>query len=115
LSEAGREVLAVDTDPVKLRDLPCDTMLGNVDHIQVFESAGVERASMVISALQIEESNNLLTYRCRSLHVPVAVHAFDGSVFDDLRRYGADVLIDSKMQGNVRLVTILAEEGIVDA
>ena len=39
---------------------------------------------MVISALQIEDTNHLLAYRCRSEGVPCAIHAFDISVVEDL-------------------------------
>ena len=35
-------------------------------------------------ALQIEDTNHLLAYRCRSAEVPCAIHAFDLSVVDDL-------------------------------
>lgn len=114
LSEEGRDVLAIDTDPRKLRGLPCRTLHGDIEHEEVAEHAGCDRASMVVSALQIEETNRLLAWRCKLHKVPVMVHAFDGSVVADLKAIGVDELLDSKTLGSMTLVTRLAEEGVVD-
>lgn len=113
LVESGERVLAVDTDPRKLRGLPCRTVQGSLDDEQVIAAASLEGARLAISALQIEEVNDLFAYRCRRLGVPCIVHAFDGSLVEELRRQGVEHLVDSKMQGNIRLVTSLAELGIV--
>jgi hypothetical protein len=79
----------------------------------VIAASALSTARLAISALQIEEVNDLLAYRCRRLGVPCIVHAFDGSLVEELRRQGVEHLVDSKMQGNIRLVTSLAELGIV--
>lgn len=85
LTERGESVLAIDTDPGKLEGLgTAATMIGNVEYESVVEEIGLRRARLVISALQIEDTNHLLAYRCRSAHVPCAIHAFDLSVVDDL-------------------------------
>ncbi|MCC5830850.1 MAG: cation:proton antiporter [Phycisphaeraceae bacterium] len=96
LHRKGHLVLAIDTDARKLARLPCLTMVGNVDYLSVVEEAGLARARMGISALQIEDTNNLFAYRCKEFGVPVAIHAFDRSVVEDLKRLGADFLMDGK-------------------
>ena len=113
LHEQGETVLAIDVDGKKLKGLPCRTMLGNVEYHAVIEEAALERAKIGISALHIEETNILFAYHCKKLGVPVAIHAFDGSVFADLRKLKVDYLIDSKAQGSTRLVVRLQEEGLV--
>ncbi|MFM1890712.1 MAG: hypothetical protein RLZZ565_1469 [Planctomycetota bacterium] len=109
----GERVLAIDTDPRKLRGLPCRTVQGSLDDEQVIAASSLGTARLAISALQIEEVNDLFAYRCRRLGIPCIVHAFDGSLVEELRRQGVEHLVDSKMQGNIRLVTSLAELGIV--
>ena len=85
LALRGEQVLAIDTDPRKLRDLgEVATMIGNVEYESMIEEIGLRGARLVISALQIEDTNHLLAYRCRSAEVPCAIHAFDLSVIDDL-------------------------------
>ncbi|MEC8333317.1 MAG: cation:proton antiporter [Verrucomicrobiota bacterium] len=85
LAIRGEQVLAIDTDPRKLEYLEgADTLIGNVEYESMIEEIGLRRARLVISALQIEDTNHLLAYRCRSAEVPCAIHAFDLSVIDDL-------------------------------
>ena len=85
LSDRGETVLAIDTDPRKLEGLNCaETLIGSVEYESAVEEIGLSRARLVISALQIEDTNHLLAYRCRSVGVPCAIHAFDISVVEDL-------------------------------
>ncbi len=113
LVEGGFDVVAIDSDPAKLRGLPCRTLQGSLDDLSLLEHAGLSHAVVGISALQIEEVNNLFAWRCRNFGVPCVIHAFDGSLVDELRRQGVEHLVDSKLHGNVRLVTTLAEHGII--
>lgn len=96
LHEQGELVLAVDSDARKLADLPCRTLVGNMDYPTVAEEAFLSQAKLAVSTLHIENSNNLLAYRCRLAGVPVAIHAFDASVISDLELLGVDYLIDPK-------------------
>ncbi|TVQ62534.1 MAG: portal protein [Phycisphaerales bacterium] len=98
LHKRGETVLAIDTDQRKLAGLPCRTMVGHVDTLSVLEEAFLPDAKFAITALKIEETNNLFVYRCKQFGVPVAAHAFDGSVARELRRLGADLLIESRTQ-----------------
>ena len=85
LTIRGEQVLAIDTDPRKLKNLGgAATIIGNVEYESMVEEIGLRKARLVISALQIEDTNHLLAYRCRSAKVPCAIHAFDLSVIDDL-------------------------------
>lgn len=99
LTEAGERVLAIDTDPRKLADLPCDTMLGNVGYLSVLEEAGLPHAKLLIAALRIEETNDLLAYRCKSFGVPCAIHVVDMSQTDNLLEMDADYLMIPKVDG----------------
>ena len=112
LRERGEETLAVDLDPRKLEAVEGPTLLGNTDDLTVLESAGIHHAKLLVSALQIEDANNLLAYRCRTMGVPCAIHAFDRAVMEDLRFIGATHLVDSKTAGTRRLSEALHDEGI---
>jgi Kef-type K+ transport system membrane component KefB len=113
LAQRGLDVVAVDTDPAKLEGLPATTILGSVDHGSVLAEAGLERAKLLVSALQIEESNKLLAYRCRQLGVPASIHAFDVSVQRDLHDIGVDHLILSKNAGIRQMAAALRSAGVL--
>lgn len=88
------KVLAIDTDPQKLKGLhPAETTIGNVEYESMVGEIGLHRARLVVSALQIEDTNHLLAYRCRLAGVPCAIHAFDVSVIDDLLELGTNYML----------------------
>ncbi len=113
MMQRGETVLAVDTDQRKLADLPCRTLLGSVDHESVLEEANLARARLLVSALQIEDTNNLLAYHCRRAGVPSSIHAFDRSVVAELRRIGVSHLMMSKNSGVQRIAAALRERGVL--
>lgn len=111
--KAGRTVLAIDTDPGKLQGLPCKTMIGSVEYRSTLEEAGLHRARLLISALQIEETNYLLAHYCKEANVPSAIHAFDLSLVDELVDLGVPYLLTPKIDGVRMQVRKLKEEGVL--
>ena len=114
LVERGETVLAIDTDPQKLRGLTgAITMIGNVEYHSVVEEIGLRRARMVVSALQIEDANNLLAYRCRAAEVPCAIHAFDDSVVEGLLDLNVNYLMMPAIDGAVAERRLMKVEGLL--
>lgn len=99
LAARGETVLAIDTDPGKLRELPCATLLGNVEYLSVLEEAGLTHARLLVSALQIEATNDLLAYRCRAHGVPYAAHVVDLEETDNLLEMDTAYLMIPKVDG----------------
>ncbi|PXA05476.1 portal protein [Coraliomargarita sinensis] len=116
LSLRAERVMAIDTDPKKLEGLgAADTVIGSVEYETVIEEIGLRRAKLVISALQIEDTNHLLAYRCRTMRVPCAIHAFDVSVVEDLLDLDTAYLLMPNVDGVVEQREIMEREGIVRA
>lgn len=113
LCQRGERLLAIDTDPGKLEGLgTAETMIGNVEYESVVEEIGLRRARLVVSALQIEDTNHLLAYRCRSAGVPCAIHAFDVSVVEDLLELDTDYMFMPAVDG-VREQLVLLDRTII--
>jgi hypothetical protein len=104
LHEAGESVLAIDTDNTRLAGVPGQTMIGSVEYLSTLQDAGISRARLVVSALQSEEANDLLAYRCGVFGVPCSIHAIDLSVIENLLRANATYLMIPKVDG-IRLQT----------
>lgn len=113
LAAKGEVTLAVDTDPVKLEDLPGRTLLGSVDYLSVLEEAGYEKAKLIVSALQIEETNDLLAYRSKSVGVPCAIHVTDLSVVENLLDLEVSYLMVSKVDGVKAQLRAMKEMGVL--
>lgn len=111
--DRGESVVAVDTDRSKLAGLPGRAVVGDASVRDTLEAAGVSRARLVVSALQIEDVNGLLVYRCRRLGVPVAVHAFDPGQVHDLEELGADHLMISKHETVQEMAAALRGAGVL--
>ncbi len=114
LTARGETVLAVDVDAGKLDGLPGLTLQGNADHSEVLERAHLTGARLLVSALQIQDSNNLLAYRAREAGVPSAIHAFDASGAGELEAYGATYLMVSKYDGIRQVTEALRVAGVID-
>ncbi len=113
LCRRGERVLAIDTDPAKLDGLgAADTLIGNVEYESVVEEVGLREAKLVVSALQIEDTNHLLAYRCRACGVPCAIHAFDVSVVDDLLELDTSYLLMPTVDGIVEQRRLLDTIGL---
>ena len=113
LTLRNERVLAIDTDPKKLEGLgDADTLIGNVEYQSVVEEVGLREARLVVSALQIEDTNHLLAYRCRSASVPCAIHAFDLSVVNDLLDLDVTYLMMPAADGILQQRQLMQHEGI---
>jgi len=101
LLERDLSVVVIDTDRAKLNTLPeaVHRVHGDATDHEVLEHAHFPTARLLISALNIEEPNDLLAYRCRQADVPCSIHAFDHSVEDDLADLDVAYPMDSKREG----------------
>ncbi len=115
LHRMGETVLAIDTDPRKLAGLPCGVLLGNAEYLSVLEEAGLHDAKLLVSALQIEDSNELFAYRAKSVGVPSSILAVDMHSVDGLLEMEVDYLMIAKVDGVKMQNRKLAELGIVAA
>lgn len=109
LATRGVSALAIDTDSAKLRGLSVPTQLGNVAYLAVLEEAGYTRAQLVVSTLQIEDTNTLLAYYCQQAQIPCAIHSLDTTAHDELRLLKVGFIIDSKKVGMKKLSETLRD------
>ncbi len=112
LHARGIQVLALDTDPRKLEDLPSDTLLGNAEYLSVLEEAGLERARLLVSALHIEDVNRLLALRARDAGVEAVIHAGDQVLEQELAELGVALAVNSRAAGVERVIAELRERGV---
>ena len=99
LTRKGYEVLALDTDPMKLVGMGCETMVGDASYATVLQDAHLAKARLLVSTLQIEDANDLIAFHCKTLHVPCAIHAIDLSLIDNLLELDVAYLMIPKVDG----------------
>ena len=114
LIKRGEPVVAIDTDPGKLKGLSCDCLLGDASYVSVLDDADFKSAKLLVSAVQIENVNDQLAFRCRAAGLPSAIHAIDLSVMDNLLEMDATFLMLPKVDGVKLQNKILREKGYLD-
>ncbi len=112
LTERGAHVVAIDTDPAKLEDLPADTLLGSAEYRSLLEEAGLDRATLLVSALHIEDVNRLLALRAREAGVPAVIHAGDLIMEKELEDLGVALAVNARAAGVERLMVELRDRGV---
>ncbi|MEZ5413695.1 MAG: cation:proton antiporter [Opitutaceae bacterium] len=115
LHARGERVLAVDTDPRKFADLPGESMTGSVEYTSVLRAAGLEHARLLVSALKIEEVNDLLAYRASCHGVPCAINVTDLNAVDHLLAVNTTYLIVPKVDGVKGQQRELEKRGLLPA
>lgn len=113
LHAQGQAVLAVDTDAGKLVGLPGDALAGNVEYASVLAAAGLTQARLLVSALRIEEVNDLLAYRASCHGVPCAINVTDLGAVDQLLVVDTTYLIVPKVDGVKAQQRELEKRGIL--
>lgn len=112
LRERGAHVVAIDTDPVKLEGLSADTLLGSAEYRSLLEEAGIDRATLLVSALHIEDVNRLLALRAREAGVPAVIHAGDQLLEKELEDLGVALAVNARAAGVERLMVELQDRGV---
>jgi Kef-type K+ transport system membrane component KefB len=113
LAAMGQQVIAVDTDPKKLIGLECRQFIGSTEYQETLEELHLERARLVISALRIEESNELIAYWCRMKGVDACIHGVDMNNLDRLLDLKVSYLILPKVDGIKKQVAELKKMGLL--
>jgi Trk K+ transport system NAD-binding subunit len=86
-------------------------MVGSSEYLDVLLEADLPKAKLLISALRIEEANELLAFRARQFGVPCSIHAVDISMVDNLLELDVDYLMLSKVDGIKLQTRYLRERG----
>ena len=115
LHARGEVVLGIDIDPRKMAGLPCDVLLGNAEYLAVLEEAGLHDAKLMVSALQIEDSNELFAYRAKSFGVPSCILAVDMHSVEGLLDLDVDYLMIPRVDGVKMQNRKLTELGVLKA
>lgn len=113
LHRRGEGVLAIDTDPRKLRGLPCRTLHANIEYRAVLEEQGLAHAKLVVSALRIEDTNDLIAYRCKEAGIPCSIHAVDLSVMENLLAHDVAYFMLPKVDVIKYQSALLREQGLL--
>ncbi|MFC0452131.1 potassium channel family protein [Rhodococcus jostii] len=105
LTSLGREIVVIDRDPERLREVAHPTVIGDVTDDRTLEAAGIEHAHALISALDTDADNVYVTLSSRALRPDLVIIARarnEGSM-SKLVRAGANRVVNPQLIGGRRM------------
>ena len=116
LYESGSEVVIIDQDPERTREIPYPVVIGDATLDATLLAAGVERASAVVAALQGDAENLFVTLSCRAMNPDLFIVARarqEGSV-PKLAQAGADRVVNPQELGATRMASFIVQPNVAE-
>jgi voltage-gated potassium channel len=116
LAAAGEEVVVVDANEDRVRDLPYPTVVGDATRDSTLRAAGIERARALIAALEGDAENLFVTLSGRDINPKLFIVArarADDSV-PKLTHAGADRVVNPQELGAARMASFVARPHVAE-
>jgi voltage-gated potassium channel len=116
VSNAGQAVVVVDRDEKRLAEVPYPTVMGDVTDDAVLEEAGIERARVLVAALNTDADNLYVTVSGRALRPDlfIIVRARTESSEPKLMRAGADRVVNPQRLGGERMAAFAMQPHVAE-
>jgi len=116
LIAGGNEVVIVDRDENRTRDVPHATITGDATLDATLRSAGLEHAAALVAALEGDADNLFVTLSARAINPALFIVArarADESV-PKLTRAGADRVVNPQELGAARMASFVTEPNVAE-
>ena len=112
----GVEVVVVDEDPERVRDLPFPTVVGDATRDETLRAAGIERARALIAALEGDAANLFVTLSGRDLRPDlfIVARARAEESIGKLEHAGADRVVNPQELGAGRMASFVASPHVAE-
>jgi voltage-gated potassium channel len=116
LANAGRDVVVVDRDPERLRQVPFASVAGDVTNDEILHLAGIDRAATLVAALDTDADNLYVTVASKSMRpdIQIIARARNESSEPKLVRAGADRVVNPQQLGGDRMAAFVVQPHVVD-
>ena len=112
----GHQVVVVDEDPQRVRDLPFPTVVGDATRDDVLRAAGIDRAHSLIAALEGDAANLFVTLSGRDLRPDlfIVARARAEESVGKLEHAGADRVVNPQELGAGRMASFVASPHVAE-
>ncbi|HVB92463.1 MAG TPA: potassium channel protein [Acidimicrobiales bacterium] len=116
LHNAGRDVVVIDRDQDRLRDVSYASVCGDVTDDEVLHRAGINRAATLVAALNTDADNLYVTVASKSMRpdLQIIARARSGSSEAKFLRAGADRVVNPQQLGGDRMASFVTQPHVVD-
>ncbi|MFN8051258.1 MAG: potassium channel protein [Acidimicrobiales bacterium] len=116
VAAAGRDLVVIDTDEERLADCEHPTVLGDATQDAVLNAAGIQRASSLVAAVDVDASNSFITLSARALAPDLFIVARARGLDSEkkLRRAGADRVVNPQNIGGARMAAFVLRPHVAE-
>ncbi|MDQ3573753.1 MAG: potassium channel protein [Actinomycetota bacterium] len=116
LANAGQELVVVDRDPERIPEIPHSYVLGDITEDDVMKAAGIERARVLVAALDTDAANLYATLSGRSLRPDLFIiaRAHTDSSQSKLERAGANRVVNPQRIGGARMAALAMQPHVAE-
>ena len=116
VSHAGQQVVVIDRNPERTASVPHLSVLGDVTDDAVLRHAGIDRARVLVAAVDSDADNVYVTLSARTLRPDLLIVARSRSESADekLRRAGANRVVNPQRIGGDRMAAFALQPHVVD-
>jgi voltage-gated potassium channel len=116
LRAAGRDVVVIDVDPERLRDVDFPTVVGDATLDATLTSAGIERAVALVAALEGDAENLFVTMSSKAINPSlfIVARARQEESIDKLSRAGADRVVNPQELGAARMASFVVQPNVAE-
>jgi len=113
---SDQELVVVDTDPVRVAEVPFPTVLGDATDDAVLEEAGIQRCRALVAAVSSDADNLYLTLSGRTLRPDlfIVARARIASSEDKLLRAGANRVVNPQAIGGARMAAFVLQPHVTE-
>ena len=116
LAHAGEPLVVVDRDAERLPEIPHPYVMGDVTEDDVLRSAGIERARVLVAALDTDAANLYTTLSGRSMRPDLFIiaRAHTDSSESKLERAGANRVVNPQRIGGARMAALAMQPHVAE-
>ncbi len=116
VERSGEKVVVIDRDPDRIGTIPYLHVVGDVTEDDVLRQAGIERARVLVAAVDTDADNLYMTLSSRSLRSDLLIiaRARTDAAEAKLRRAGADRVVNPQRIGGDRMAAFALQPHVVD-
>ena len=113
---AGRDLVIVETDALRVDDAPHPAVVGDATEDAVLRAAGIERASALVAAVDGDAANSFITLSARALRPDlfIVARARSQDSVEKLRRAGADRVVNPQSIGGARMAAFVLRPNVAE-
>jgi voltage-gated potassium channel len=116
LASSGREVVIVDADAERVRDIEFPTVVGDATIDATLRTAGIERAFALVAALDADASNLFVTLSGRAINPAlfIVARARQDESIPKLSNAGADRVVNPQELGAARMASFVVRPNVAE-